>query len=89
MIWTGTKNELDQLFKDLYKKHPSIKFDCKTSENRITFLDNEIYLHNGKLHAKIQRKETDRQHYIHIKPEHPKSLKDDFYATVKPSQSSE
>ena len=40
------------------------------------FLGTEIYLHNGKLHAKIYRKETDRQHYLHIKSEHPKSLKD-------------
>ena len=40
------------------------------------FLDTEIYLHNGKLHAKIYRKETDRQHYLHIKSEPTKSLKD-------------
>ena len=76
MIWTGTKNELDQFFKELNKKHPSIKFDYKSSADRIVFLDTEIYLHNGKLHTKIYRKETDRQYYLHIKFEHPKSLKD-------------
>ena len=61
---------------DLNKKHPSIKFDYKTSKDRIVFLDTEIYLHNGKLHTKIYRKETDQQHYLHIQSEHPKSLKD-------------
>ena len=63
-------------FKDLNKKYPSIKFDYKASKNWIVFLDIEIYLHNGKLHTKIYRKETDRRHYPHIKSELPKSLKD-------------
>ena len=66
LIWTGTKNELVQFFKDLNKKHLSIKFDYKASKDRIVFLDTEIYLHNGKLHTKIYRKETGRQHYLHI-----------------------
>ena len=40
------------------------------------FPDTEIYLHNIKLHTKIYRKQTDHQHYLHIKRERPKSLKD-------------
>ena len=76
LIWKETKSELDQFFKDLNKKHPSIKFDYKASKNCVTFLDTEIYLHNGKLHTKICRRETDWQHYLLIKSEHPKSLKD-------------
>ena len=54
LIWTGTKNELDQFFKDLNK----------ASKNCITFLDTEIYLNNGKLRTKIYRKETDQQHSL-------------------------
>ena len=42
LIWTGTKNELDQFFKDLNEKHPSIKFYCKSLNDRIVFLDTEI-----------------------------------------------
>ena len=76
MIWTGTKNELDQFFKDLSKKHPSIKFDYNASKNHIVFLDSEIYLHNFKLHRKLYREENDQQHYLHIKSEHPEWLKD-------------
>ena len=76
MIRIGTKNEFDQFFKDLNKEHPSIKFDYKASKNYITFLDTEIYLHNGKLQTKTYRKETYRQHYFHIKCEYANSLKD-------------
>ena len=77
LIWTGTNNKLYQFFKDSNnKKHPSIKFDYKALKNRITFLDTEIYLHNGKLHTIIYRKESDRQCYLQIKFKHPKPLKD-------------
>ena len=85
LIWTGTKKELDQFFKDLNEKHPSIEFDHKASQNHIVFLDTEIYLHNDKLHLKLCRKETDQQHYLHIKSEHPK-LSKIVYLTVKPSK---
>ena len=73
LIWTGTKNKLDHFFKDLNKKHPPIKFDCKASKNRIVFLATETYLRKDKLHTKIYRKENEQQHYLHIKSEHPKS----------------
>ena len=76
LILTGTQNEFDQFFEDLKEKHPSINFEYKALKNRVAFLDTEVYLHNGKLHTKICRKETDRQHYLHIKCEHPKSLED-------------
>ena len=62
LILTRTKNELDQFFEDLDKRHPSIKLDYRTWKDHIVFLDTELYLHNGKLHASIHRKETDRQH---------------------------
>ena len=68
LIWTRTKNELDQFFKDLNKKHPSIKFDYKASKDCIVFLDTEIYLHNGRLqHKDIQKRNwstTSRSHKI-------------------------
>ena len=75
LIWTRTKNELGQFFKDLSEKHASIKFDPKAPKDCIVFLDTEIYLHNGKLRTKICRKENYQQHYLHIKSEHRKSLK--------------
>ena len=41
LIWTGTKNELDQFFKDLNKNHLSIKFDYKALKGRIVFLSRQ------------------------------------------------
>ena len=76
LIWTETKNDFDQFFKDLNKLYPSIKLDYKAAKDRILFLDTEVYLHNDKLHAKIHRKVTDLQHYVRIKSEHPESLTD-------------
>ena len=70
--WSGQEQRID----DLTEKHPSTKLDYKALKDRIVFPDTEIYLHNGKLHTKIYRKETDRQHYLHIKSEHPKWLND-------------
>ena len=45
------------------------------SEERILFLDTEIYIKNNKLHTKIFRNETDRQLFLEIDSEHPKLLK--------------
>ena len=53
-----------------------MKFDYKVLQKCIAYLDNEIYLHNVKLHTKVYRKETDRQHYLHVKSDRPMSLKD-------------
>ena len=74
LIRRRTKNELDQFFNDLNKK-ASIKFDYKTCTDHTVFLDTNMYLQNGKLHTKLYRKKTDRQHYLHNKYEHSKSLK--------------
>ena len=49
LIWTGTKKELDQFFKDLNKKHTCIKFDYKALKNCIAFLDTKTNLHKAKL----------------------------------------
>ena len=69
LIWTGTKKELDQFFKDLKKNHTCIKFDYKALKNCIAFLDTKTNLHKAKLHTKMYRKETGRQHYCHMKSE--------------------
>ena len=35
-----------------------------------------MYIKNKKLYTKIYRKQTDRQSFLHIESEHPKSFKD-------------
>ena len=37
-----------------------------------------MYIKNKKLYTKIYRKQTDRQSFLHIDSEHPKSLKVDI-----------
>ena len=49
LIWTGNKIKFDRFLNDLNKKHSSIKFDYKSSQNYITFVDFKIYPQNGKL----------------------------------------
>ena len=44
-------------------------------KERILFLDAEIYVKNNKVHTKLSRKKTDRQIFLNINSEHPKSLK--------------
>ena len=37
LIWTGTKNEVDQFFNDLNKKHSSKELDYKASKTALRF----------------------------------------------------
>ena len=47
-IWTRTKSGINLILNGLIKKYRSIKREYKVSQNRIAFLDTEIYLHNSK-----------------------------------------
>ena len=40
------------------------------------FLDTEVSIRNNNLVTKTYRKSTDRQNFLHVDSEHPKSLKD-------------
>ena len=75
-IWTGTKEQLTNYLNKLNKKHNSIKFQYRISQTSITFLDGEVSIQNNKLVTKIYRKNTNRQNFLHIDSDHPKSLKD-------------
>ena len=74
-MWTGSKSDLEKVLNELTTKHPSIKFEYEISKERISFLDTEINIKNNKLHTKIFRKKTNRQTFLNINSEHPKSLK--------------
>ena len=70
LLFTGTNNKLDRFLNDLNKTQQSIKFHYDVSQNHISFLYVETHLH-----TKTYRRETDQQHYLHIKSDHSKSLK--------------
>ena len=42
-IWRGSKTDLEKFLNELNGKHPSIKFECEISKERISFLDTETY----------------------------------------------
>ena len=71
IIWTETKNKLDQFQNNLNKKRPSIKSHNNVLRNYIAFLNTNIYLHDGNLYTKIYKKENDQEHYLQIKSDHP------------------
>ena len=75
-IWTGTKERLISKLDELNRKHETNKFEYKTSKTSIFFLDTDMYIKNKKLDTKIYRKQTNRQSFLHIDWEHPKSFKD-------------
>ena len=54
----------------------SIKFEDKTSQTSIIFLDTEVSIQNIKLVTKIYRKSIDHQNLLHIDSGHPKLVKD-------------
>ena len=60
------------------ERHPYM-YTCvhiyKVSQNRIPFLDTEIYLHEGKYHTKTDRRETGRQKYFRATSDNGESLK--------------
>ena len=63
-IWTGSKTDLEKNLNELNTKHPSIKFEYKTSKERISFLDTKIYIKNNNLQTKIFSKKTDWQTFF-------------------------
>ena len=60
---------------ELNTNHESIKFEYQISQTRIRNLDTDVYIKNNNLCIKIYRKRTDRQTFLNISFEHPKSLK--------------
>ena len=71
MIWTKSEKYLIEFLNELNTKHTSIKFEFKYSRQQIEFLDTLVC----KLQTTLYKKPTDRQNYLHSKPEHPYSLK--------------
>ena len=59
-IWTGSKTDLEKNLNELNREHPSIKFEYKTSKERISFLDTKIYIKNNNLQTKIYCRQENR-----------------------------
>ena len=66
------KASLLKFFDEINTLHPSIKFDCKFSQNKINFLDTYVILNkDGTLKTALYTKPTDRNAYLHFSSYHP------------------
>ena len=75
LIWTGSKDELDQFVSFINNVHNSIKFTVESSNTKVNFLDTTVYKKNSKLYTKTFKKPTDKPSYLHNTSYHPNTLK--------------
>ena len=73
LVWTGGRESLLRFFEDINKVHPSIKFECKYSFDKINFLDCVVHLTRNILTTSLYKKPTDRNAYLHYGSYHPDS----------------
>ena len=84
-IWTGTRSELDGFLDRLNKAHRTLRFTWSSSNERIEFLDLNIFK-GGKFnttnHLDISThfKTTNTFQYLHFSSSHPRSI---FQGLVK------
>ena len=76
ILWTGTKQQFENVMSELKEKHISIKFDYEMSTREVPLLDTIVYIDNrNHLQTRLHRKPTDRRNYLHRAFEHPLQLK--------------
>ena len=73
--WDHGVEALLQFQKQANSIHPNIKIELKWDHQEIAFLDTLVKLDNGKLETCLYSKPTDKHTYLHIKSEHPSSVK--------------
>ena len=87
-IFTGTTKELHQLYDEINKIHPTLKFtmvhttienepeedrcDCEKTDS-IPFLDTLLKIEEGKIYIDLFKKKTDQNQYLLPSSCHPKS----------------
>ena len=63
LIWDHGENELKQFIEKLSEFHPTRKFTCGYSWERIHFLDVQVILENNEISTDLYVKETDIHQY--------------------------
>ena len=76
LVWTDTKESLEQFIKSINNLHPRINFTAEFSTDEITFLDlclykGERFTKEGILDIKTHIKPTNTQQYVHASSAHP------------------
>lgn len=73
MLWAGPKEELITFLEGLQNNTYNLKFTYSFSQERITFLDVELYVDNkGNLCSTLYRKPTAGNTVLHATSSHPK-----------------
>ena len=76
LVWTNTKESLEQFIKSINDLHPRINFTAEFSTDEIIFLDlcpykGERFAKEGILDIKTHIKPTNTQQYVHASSAHP------------------
>ena len=74
IVWTKSREELDQFIATLNTVHRTIKFTANISDTKIEFLDTVVFLHEGSLTTELYIKPTNAQAYLHRNSYHPKHM---------------
>lgn len=69
--WHFPAADLSKLMEFLNTCHPSIKFECQFSQDRVTFLDTVTYIENGVIKTTVYTKPTDKKQYLYFSSCHP------------------
>ncbi|XP_072025089.1 uncharacterized protein [Amphiura filiformis] len=72
MIWTHSKDELEQFINHANQIHPSIKFTSDYSPSQVNFLDVVVKLSEGQIHTDLYSKPTDKHTYLLPTSCHPR-----------------
>ena len=76
--WDHGIDALLQFHDQANRIHPNIKVELKWERQKIAFLDTMVRLENEKIETSLYSKPTDKHTYLHIKSEHPISVKKDI-----------
>ena len=71
MIWQHGEDELKISLDKLNNFHPSIKFTCEYSREKVNYLDIQVIIREGKLTTDLYVKQTDSHQYLDPTSCHP------------------
>ena len=71
MIWQHEEGELKIFLEKFINFHPSVKFTCEYSREKINYLDIQVIVREGKLITDLYVKQTDSHQYLDPSSCHP------------------
>ena len=74
-IWTHSEEELKEFMRELNSFDTNIKFTYEYSDKKVSFLDLQVDIVEGKLITSLFVKPTDRHQYLHYSSCHPEHTK--------------